>query len=97
MTEDTLGIGTVQRQTGEELRGHAPAAASVVCRAGPTRSAALWPSQLSEQLRVSPHGREAAWLAQVAGEKRPMDRERTGIDVADRVDEAHDATRAAQV
>ena len=40
---------------------------------------------------------EAARLADVAGEELVVDRERAGVDVADRVDQADDPTGAAEV
>ena len=46
---------------------------------------------------VAPHGGEAARVAHVAGQELAVDDERAGVDVADRVDQAHDPAGAAQV
>ena len=61
------------------------------------RAARLRLAQLQEQVRRPPHVGEAAGGAHVAGQERVVDRERAGVDVADRIDQAHDAARAAQV
>src|SRR5689334_5143942 len=95
MAPDALGVGAVQRQAGEELRGHASAAAGIECSAGLARAAGLWPAQAGEQLRLPPYPGEAARLADVAGQELLMDGERAGVDVAHRVDQAHHPAGAA--
>ena len=95
VSPDALGIGAVQRQPGEELRGHAPAAAGAERRAGLACAAGLRAAQPGEQLRLPPHPGEAARLADVAGQELLMDGERAGVDVAHRVDQAHHPPGAA--
>ena len=92
-----LGVGAVERQAGEELGRHAAAAAGVevthLVHAPPdcgSRSA-------RNSSRVAPHLGEAARRADVAGEELLVDGERAGVHVADRVDQAHHPTGAAQV
>src|SRR5215212_615905 len=65
MSQHALGVGSVQRKSGEELRGHAAAAAGVKEAAGPTGSAGLGLTQLLEQLRLAPHGYEPAVVTHV--------------------------------
>ena len=97
VAEHALGVGAVERQPGEELRRHAAAPARVVVPARRARAAALRLAQLGEQLGLAPDLREAAGLADVAGEELVVDRERAGVDVADRIDQADDPPGAAQV
>src|SRR5689334_15816020 len=97
MTLDTLGVRAVQRQPGEELRGHAPAAAGAERRARLAGAAGLWAPQVTEELRVPPHRSEPAWVADVPGQETRVNREGAGVHVADGVDQAHDAAGAAQV
>ena len=97
MAEHALGVGPVERQAGEELGRHAAAAAGVVVAARFAGAAGLRAAQLAEQLRLAPDALEAARLADVAGEELVVDRERAGVDVADRVDQADDAPGAAEV
>ena len=54
-------------------------------------------AQLEEQVRVLPDLLETARRAHVAGQELLVDRERAGVHVADRVDQAHHPPRAAQV
>src|SRR5206468_5245916 len=97
VAEHALGVRTVEGQSGEELRRHAAAAARVEMRAGQAGAAGLRTPQLEEELRLPPDPREPAGIADVAREKRVVDGERAGVDVADRIDQAHDAPGAAQV
>ena len=92
-----LRVRPVQRQAGEELRRHAAAAAGVVGRAGRTGPAGLRLAQVREQVRGAPHRGEAARVEHVAGQELGVDRERAGVDVTDRVDQADHAAGAAQV
>src|SRR5689334_10129093 len=95
MAPDALGVGAVQRQAGEELRGHASAAAGAECAAGLARAAGLRLAQAGEQIRLPPYPGEAARLADVAGPELLMDGERAGVDVAHRVDQAYHPPGAA--
>ena len=90
------GIRPGERQPREELRRHAAAAAGVVHAARPARAGRLRLAQREEQIRLAPHVREAL-LAHVPRQERLVDRERARVHVADRVDQAHDPPRAAQV
>src|SRR5215472_14700081 len=94
---DTLGVRAVQRQPGEELRGHAPAAAVSERRARLAGAAGLWAPQPGEKLRVPPHRGEPARVADVPGQETRVNREGAGVHVADGVDQAHDPAGAAQV
>src|SRR5690348_2350688 len=76
VTEHAFGIGPVERQAGEELRGHAATSTPVEVRAARARAARLRAAQLREQLGVAPDAREPARLADVAGAERVVDRER---------------------
>ena len=67
------------------------------CRHDAQAPARLRPAQLGEQLRLAPDAGEATRVAQVAGEELVVDRERAGVHVADRVDQAHDPAGPAQV
>jgi hypothetical protein len=94
---DALGVGAVERQPGEELGGHAAALAGVVAAArragaGRLRLAQLRNSSLSRQTLGEPAG-----VADGAGLELVVDHERAGVDVADRVDEAHHPAGAAHV
>ena len=92
-----LGVRAVERQAGEELRRHAAAATGVVEVALRARAAGLRRAQVGEQLGVLPDLLEAAVGEQVAGQEVVVDRERAGVDVADRVDQADHAAGAAEV
>src|SRR5207244_4564055 len=92
-----LRIRPVQWKSGEELRCHAAAAAGVEGRAGGAGSAALRTPEVGEQRGVSPDLAEPARRPHVAGQELLVDRERAGVYVAHRVDQAHDPARAAQV
>src|SRR5690349_1044549 len=94
---DALRVGAVQRQPGEELGRHAPAAARVVGRTRPAGAPGLRPAQPGEQLGIPPHRGEAAGAADVPGQEVLVDGERARVDVTDRVDQADHAPRAAQV
>ena len=94
---DAVGVGAVEGQAGEELGGHASALAGVVGAAGRARAGAGGLAELGEQLGLAPHVREAARVADVAGQELVVDDERAGVDIADGVDEAHDPPSAAQV
>ena len=90
--------GRVRRaESGEELRGHAPAAALVEQPAARARAGVLGLAQRGEQLRLAPHAREPAALADVAGEELVVDHERARVHVADRIDQAHHPPGPAQV
>ena len=62
-----------------------------------TRSRALRPSQLDEEVRIAPHLGEPTRRAHVAGQELVMDGEGAGIDVTHRVDQAHHPAGAAEV
>ena len=96
VSERALGIGPVERQSREELGRHAATAARVV---GPHEAHAPpdCGSRSSWNNSDSRHTARSRRLADVAGEELVVDREGAGVDVADGVDEADDATRAAQV
>src|SRR5205823_3135569 len=72
-------------------------AAGVVGRARLAGAPGLGPAQVGEQLRLPPHGGEAAGIADVAGQEAVVDGERAGVHVAHRVDQADHPARAAQV
>src|SRR6266487_3684975 len=97
MPLDAFRVGTVQRQSGEELGRHAPAAARVVGRTRLAGAPGLRSAQIGEQLGLPPHRGEAARAADVPGQEALVDGERAGVDVADRVDQADHPARAAQV
>ena len=97
MPEHAFGIRARQRQAREELRGHAAAAALVEQPAARARAGVLRAPQVTEQLRLSPHPREPAGLADVAGEELVVDHERARVHIADRIDQAHHPPRAAKV
>src|SRR6266487_3589942 len=94
---DALRVGAVQRQPGEELGRHAPAAARVVGRTRLAGAPGLRPAQPGEQLGIPPHRGESAGAADVPGQEVLVDGERARVDVADRVDQADHPARAAQV
>ncbi len=97
MAPHALGVRAVERHPGEELGGHAPTLAGVVAPATGARSGGGWLAQLVEEGAVPPHRGEPAGFAHRAGTELLVDDERTGVDIADRVDQADDATGAAQV
>src|ERR1700728_2038256 len=90
-------VGPVQRQAGEELGGHAAAAARVEGLARCARSPGLRPAQLGEKLRVAPHRGEPAGLPHVPGQELLMDCERARVNVAHRVDQADHTAGPAEV
>src|SRR5699024_8093496 len=92
-----LGVRAVHRQPGEELGRHAATPAAVVEVAGRARPGRLRLAQLTEQLRGLPHRLEPAVGDDVAGEELLVDGEGAGVDVADRVDQAHHTPGTAQV
>src|SRR6478609_3706498 len=92
-----LRVGAVQRQTGEELGGHAPAPAAVIVSAAAARARRLRLTQLAEQRCVLPDILETIVRQNVSGKKLVMDGERAGVDVANRVDQAYHPAGAAQV
>src|SRR6266568_8455180 len=94
---DALRVGAVERQPGEELGRHAPAAAGVVGRTRLAGAPGLRPAQPGEELRLPPDRGEAPGAADIAGQEVVVNGERAGVDVADRVDQADHAARAAQV
>ena len=75
--EDALGVRPVEREPGEELGRHAPAPAGVVVAARAARAGALGPTELGEQVGVTPDLGEPA---RAAGRCRPGTRRgwRTG-------------------
>src|SRR5262249_42292820 len=91
------GIGTVERHASEELGGHAPALADVVAATARTGAGGVRRTQRGEQLAAAPDAGETAGLADVAGLELVVEDERTGVDVADRIDQAHHAAGAAHV
>src|SRR5690606_4974756 len=86
-----------ERQPGEELGSHASALASVELAARRARAGRLGLTQLVEELALAPHAGEPARVAHVAGEELVVDHERAGVHVADRVDQTHHPSGAAQV
>ncbi len=92
-----LGVGSVQREAGEELGRHAAPAAGVEVGALRARPARLRAAQVGEQLAVLPDPLETALVADVAGEEVLVDGERAGVHVADRVDQADHAAGPAEV
>lgn len=92
-----FGVRAVQRQPGEELRRHASAPADVVERTGGAGAGTLRRAQFPEQLRGPPDAGEAPVREEVPGEEVVVDGERAGVDVADRIDEAHDSAGPAHV
>ena len=97
MALDALRVRPVERHPGEELGRHAPALAGVVAPAAGARAGGGGLAQLPEQGAVPPHCGEPAGPAHRAGPELLVDDERAGVDVAERVDEADDATGAAHV
>jgi hypothetical protein len=95
--ESALGIWAFERQTGEELCGHAAATARVEMSAGLAGPCTLRLAKLAKQCRIGPDACEAAWVTHVAGSKAVVDCERARIDVPDRVDETDDASGSAEV
>ena len=61
------------------------------------RSGVVRFTQFGEQFRALPDLLETAVGGDVAGEEVLVDRERAGVDVADRVDQAHHTSGTAQV
>ena len=92
-----LGVRSVERQAGEELGRHAAALAGVVGAAGRAGPGALRLAQRGEQRRLAPDGGEAPGVADVAGQELAVDDEGAGVDVADRVDQAHHPPGPAEV
>src|SRR5579859_1400714 len=90
-------IRPVQRQAGEELGRHAPAAARIERPAGPAGSPGLRLAQAGEQRRLAPYHLEAAWLPDVPGQEVLVDGERAGVYVTHGIDEAYHAPRPAHV
>ena len=97
MPEHALRIRSIEGQTGEELGSHAAAAAGVERTAGAAGAGVGGFSQRGEQLGGAPDGGEPAGLVDGAGLELVVQHERAGVHIADRVDEAHHATGAAQV
>ena len=97
MAEHAFRVGSGQRQSGEELSGHAPPAALVEQPAARARTRVLRLAQRGEQLRLAPHAREPTRLAHVPREELVVDHERARVHVADRVDQAHHPPGAAQI
>src|SRR5262245_9437307 len=97
VTLNALRVRPVERQSGEELGGHAAAAATVVVTAAAAGTCRLGLAQLTEQRLVLPDAVEAAVRQDVSGQETIMDRERAGVHIADRIDEAHHSARAAEV
>ena len=92
-----LRVRSVQRQAGEELRGHAAAAAR---RRMPSRTRRPRRTAAGAARRTAPTPAtpgESARLADVAGQEAGVDGERAGVHVADRVDQADHPPGAAQV
>src|SRR6185436_14729705 len=87
---NALGIGAVERQPGEELRCHAPALACIVAAAAGARTSGLRSAKFDEQFAVLPHTPEPAVVTHRTGLELIMDHEGTGVDIANRIDEAHD-------
>ena len=97
MPVHALGVGPVERQPGEELGRHAPAAAGVEGAARGAGARTLRLAQGPEERRLAPHGGEAARVANVAGQELAVDHERAGVHVAHGVDEADDPAGTAEV
>src|SRR5690349_10991087 len=94
---NAFGIRPVERQAGEELGGHATAAAAVVVPATAAGACRLRLAQLAEQRCVLPHVVKTAVRQDISREKAVVDGERAGVDVTHRIDQADHAARAAEV
>ncbi len=97
MAEDALGVGPVERQAGEELRRHAPAAAGAIGAARIARPTRRRPAEPGEEVAPAPDAGESASSPHGPGPEFGMHHERAGVDVTDRVDQADDPAGAAQV
>ena len=97
VTEDAFGVGAVEGDACEELGRHAAAPAGVELAAQCARPGRLWFTQLSEQFAFLPDPLETSFVADAAGAEFVVEHERAGVDVADRVDQAHHPTGAAEV
>src|SRR5581483_9580927 len=94
---DAFGVGTVERQTGEELRCHASAATTVVMTATAARAGRLRFAQFAKQRCVLPNAVKSAVRQHISRQEAVVDGEWAGVDVTDGVDQAHHAARAAEV
>ena len=97
VAEDAFGVGPVEREPGEELGRHAAAAAGVVVAARAAGPGALRLAQLGKSSDWRHTAANPPRRADVAGQELVVDGEGAGVDVADRVDQAHHPARAAQV
>ena len=92
------GSGPSSGRPGEELGRHAPAPAGVAGPARRARARALGLAERREERRVAPHRGETRPASRTLPARNSLvDHERAGVDVADGVDQAHHAARAAQV
>ena len=94
---DAFGIGTVERQTGEELGGHAAALAGVVAAAAAHAPADCGSRSSRNRSLCCQTCAKPAAITHRSGLELVVDHERAGVHVADRVDEAHDAPGATHV
>ena len=97
VAEHAFGVGSGEGESGEELCGHAPAAAFVEQAAARARAGVLRLAQRGEQLRLAPDAGEPTRLAHVPSEELVVDHERARVHVADRVDQANHPPGPAQV
>src|ERR1700756_4238636 len=97
VTLHALRVGAGKRESGKELGRHAAPAAGVEMPATRACSRRLGFAKLKEQRSVAPDAVEAAVRQYIPGAESVVDRERAGVDIAHRVDEAHDPAGAAHV
>ena len=97
VAEDALGVGSGERQAGEELGRHAATPTGIELPARRAGAGALGLAKPPEQLRLTPDANEPTGGAYVAGPELVVDGERAGVDVADGVHQADHPSRAAQV
>src|SRR5829696_3877456 len=97
MAAHAFRIGTVERETGEELGSHAATLAGVVAATTAARPRRLRFAQLEEEVAALPHLREATRVTDRTGLELVVDDERARVHVADRIDQAQDSAGAAHV
>ena len=97
VAQDALGVGSIQGDAGKELGGHAASLAGIEMATRCASPGRLRLAKLGEEFAVLPNSREATLIADTARPELVVKHERTGVDIADRVDQADHPTSPAKV
>ena len=97
VAQDALGIWSIQGDAGKELGCHAASLAGIEMATRCASPGRLRFAKLGEEFAVLPHLLKSTFVADTARPELVVKHERTGVDIADRVDQADHPTSPAKV